>query len=281
MPELPEVETIRRDLVSAATGKRIAGVRILPDPRGARLLRRYPSATKFVRRLRGRKIKTIRRRGKYLLFDLDSGDVLIVHLGMSGQLLRRPAGAGPDRFARAVFRLSDDSQIRFCDSRKFGEMYIFSRAAGDTRIDPEKLGPEPLADGFTAAALAAALGKRKKPVKALLLDQSAVAGIGNIYSDEILFAGGIHPERPAGSLRAKEIERLHRAMKTILRRALRYRGTSAADEKYVDARGRKGNFQRRLKVYQRGGESCRVCRRPLRTVRLQGRTAHFCPRCQR
>lgn len=279
MPELPEVETIRRDLKSKVKGKKILRVKIIPDPRGTRLLRRYPCRRRFIRRLTNRKIMDVDRRGKYLLFTLNSREILIIHLGMTGQLLHRRGNAAPDPFTRAVFYLESGEEIRFCDARKFGELYLFSPRRKDVTINPAALGAEPFSPEFTPEALERALAGRKKAIKTLLLDQKIIAGIGNIYSDEILFASGIHPATPSSALPAEKVRKLHQAIRKVLREAIKFRGTSASD--YINGFGKEGSFQYRLKVYRRAGERCYRCHTGIRAIKLQGRTSRFCPRCQR
>ncbi len=280
MPELPEVETIRRELASRIEGKKIERVSIPPDPRGCRVIRRCSCSRKFLRRLAGRKIVSIGRRAKYLLFNLDDGRTLIVHLGMSGQLLFRPPGGPRYSHTRLVIRLEGGEELCFVDPRKFGEVYLFSEEEGETRVNPFALGPEPLERGWTPARLRESLRGRKGPVKAVLLDQKVVAGLGNIYTDEALFRSGIHPLRPAGSITEAEAGKLVKSVREVLREAIRCFGTSAADRQYVNTAGELGTFQEKLKVYQKPGLPCPRCSEPVATARVAGRTAHFCPACQ-
>jgi formamidopyrimidine-DNA glycosylase len=279
LPELPEVETIKRDLETLVVGKKITKIEIIPDPKGFRALRRFPSREAFIREVEGRIITSIGRRGKYLLFGLDSGDKIIIHLGMNGQLLYRARKTDREDFTRVAFILDGD-ELRFTDARKLGELYLFSPGRYED-LDVSTRGPEPLSDAFTPGYLAKILAKRKKAIKPVLMDQDVVAGIGNIYSDEILFEARIHPQRPASSLGSREIGRLHQAAQGVLERAIQMRGTSARDERFVDAFGRQGNFQSQLKVYQRTEQPCFVCGQPISTSKLGGRSAHFCPRCQK
>jgi len=281
MPELPEVETIREDLAPLILGRVIERVVICPDPKGARLLRRYPSERKFIRRLRGKKIVSLKRRGKYLLFGLDSGDILIIHLGMSGRLLLAQAGDGTPAYARCFFQLSGCDRLYFIDPRKFGEAYLFSESRKDTSMNPFRLGPEPLGPNFTSKRLRDILSRRKSPIKSILLNQSNLAGLGNIYTDEALFRARVHPLRIGSTLSPKEAGALHRAIRGVLKEAIGHRGTTATDGRYRDGKGRSGKFQFRLKVYQRRGEPCSCCGAKIRSVTIGGRTAHFCPRCQK
>ncbi len=280
MPELPEVETIRRELASRIAGKRIRRVSIPPDPRGCRVIRRCPSRRNFLRRLAGRKIVSIGRRAKYLLLGLDDGRILIVHLGMSGQLLFRPPGAPRYPHTRLIIHLDGGEELCFVDPRKFGEAYLFSEEEGETLVNPFALGPEPLDRCCTPDKIRESFRSRRGPVKAVLLDQKVVAGLGNIYTDEALHRSGIHPLRPASSLSGKEVEKLLESVREVLREAIECRGTSAADRQYVNTAGEPGTFQEKLQVYQKPGSPCPRCKSPIATVRVAGRTAHFCPACQ-
>lgn len=281
MPELPEVETIRRDLLPRVRGRRIARLEFPPDPRGCRLLRRCRSPSALSRLLSGRRILDLRRRGKYLLFVLDSGDFLIVHLGMSGRLILRDPSRPAPAHLRAVLSLRGGGALHYTDPRKFGEFYLFSERRNETAVDPFRLGPEPLGKGFDSGRLRTALAERRSPVKAVLLDQKAVAGLGNIYSDEALFRARLDPRRRADRVRAGSVRALHRAIRSVLSEAIRARGTTAEDGGYRDGFDRAGAFQFRLRVYQRKGRPCPRCSAPIATARIAGRTSHFCPKCQK
>jgi formamidopyrimidine-DNA glycosylase len=281
MPELPEVETIKRGLSPRLRGKVISRILIPPDPKGSRVLRRYPSRRRFVRKVTGRKIVSLKRRAKYLLFELDSGETMIIHLGMSGQLLLRPLHSAPSSHARIIFTIAGAGELFFVDPRKFGEVYLYSEAEGNTVIDPFSLGPEPLGKNFTPEVLESKLRDRRSPIKVALLDQKLIAGLGNIYTDEALFRAGIHPEKAASDLAGQKIKLLHKSIQEVLREAIRLHGTSAADRQYVDSEGALGQFQTRLNVYQRKGEECSRCKTLIETIKLGGRTTHFCPRCQK
>lgn len=280
MPELPEIETIRRDLRPSLRGRLIREVIICPDPKGTRLLRRYPSPGRFIRALTGRRIMDLKRRGKYLLFPLETGEELIIHLGMSGQLLLLPLRADRPPHTRLVFKVRGAGRLCLVDPRKFGEVYLYSRKGRTTLIDPERLGPEPLGRAFTPETLARSLAGRKTVIKTAILNQKIIAGLGNIYSDEALFRARISPLRRSYSLSKDEIKRLQGAIRGVLREAIKYRGTSAADRQYVDGKGRPGRFQHRLNVYQREGKKCPRCGETIRSRKIGGRTAHFCPACQ-
>jgi formamidopyrimidine-DNA glycosylase len=281
MPELPEVETIKKDLSPLVRGKIIEEVVICPDPKGCRLLRRYPSTKQFIRRVKGRKITSLKRRAKYLLFYLDSSDIVIVHLGMSGRFLFLPSGKLLPYHTRSYLRLSGGGRLGLIDPRKFGELYLFSKKSGETKVNPFRLGPEPLAKSFVPAKLRQILGKRKSAIKTALLDQKAIAGLGNIYTDESLFRARIHPLRKSSTLKPAEVEILHAAIRSVLKEAISFRGTTASDGQYLDGRGLEGKFQNRLDVYQRKGESCPRCGTIIETLKIGGRTAHFCPKCQK
>lgn len=276
MPELPEVETIRWELKNKIVNKKIFRVEIFSDPRGIRFLRSY-SPSDFCRKLTGRTIEDVRRRGKYLLFPLDSKNICAIHLGMTGKLLYRSSDAPADRFVRMKFVLNDGYEIRFSDPRKFGKMLIISPS--DNKL-MDSLGPEPLSSSFTVDYLREVLPHLRKKIKEVLLDQKIIAGIGNIYSDEILFRAKIHPERPACSLSQKEISRLFSATQEILRAAIAARGTTAGDRQYVNTMGKPGNFQDRLQVYQRCGQECLRCGRIIVSKKFGGRSGYFCPQCQ-
>ena len=271
MPELPEVETIRRDLEPCIVGCAITAVRITPD---AVPLIDGASPADFARRLKGRRIEALSRRGKYLILHLSGGLHLIVHLRMTGALLCRDGRAPADRYLRAVLALDDGTELRFADLRKLGRL----RLAADPNEVVGRLGPEPLDAAFTAAALRQAIGMRRAPIKAVLLDQRALAGLGNIYADEALFAARIHPLRRADTLSEAENRRLHRSIRRVLRNALDNRGASFRD--YVDGGGREGRHQFHVKVFRRTGRPCYVCGAEIGRIKLGGRSTHFCPRCQ-
>ncbi len=271
MPELPEVETIRRDLLPLLRGRVFTGVRVSPD---APRLVQVPSATDFARLLVGRRIEDISRRGKYLAFHLSDGLHLVVHLRMTGALLHRPAGWPPDRYVRAVLTLDDGSELRFSDLRKFGAMWLVE----DPSLVLNRLGPEPLDGAVTPSVLREATARRRAPIKSVLLDQGTLAGLGNIYADEALFAAGLHPQRPASTLSGAEVKRLHGAIRRVLTAALRDRGASFSD--YVDASGREGRHQFRVQVFRRTGQPCYACGGEIERVKVAGRSTHFCATCQ-
>ena len=282
MPELPEVETLARDLRHVAVGRAIAEAWIAPD--ASRLVQQITPAA-FCEGLRGHRIEEVARRGKFLLLRLDNGLWWIAHRRMSGNFLHRPRGAPDEPFLRARFRLDDGSELRFIDLRKFGTMWL----TDDPDAVLDGLGPEPLDAAFTAQALAAILRKRSAPVKAVLLDQGAIAGIGNLYADEALHYAGIHPLRPANKLSKDQIARLRDGIVAALEQGLRNLGSSvgnAAGEEvslrdHVNLNGEAGSNQEYLVAYGREGRPCRTCGTPIERLKLSNRSAHFCPMCQR
>jgi formamidopyrimidine-DNA glycosylase len=272
VPELPEVEVVRRALEYEVTGRKVTSVAVT----GARTVRRQP-AEELAARLRGATLGPSGRVGKFLLLPLDDGaETLVIHLRMSGQLLL----TGPDqplpRHTHAVLGLSDGRELRFVDPRTFGELFV---AESPVRALAH-LGPDPLSAAWSPAALARTLAGRRGRLKLLLMDQRFVAGIGNIYSDEALFAARLRFDRPGGSLAADEIDRLYRAVRTTLREAVTDRGSSLRDAQYVDLFGAPGRYQLRHRVYGREGEPCPDCGAPVRRIRLAGRSTFFCEACQ-
>jgi len=278
VPELPEVETIRRDLDKEIVGRRIKSVEV----KGKRSVRRHKSGTEFRERLEARRVSSIRRAGKYLLIGLDGDDVLVVHLGMSGQLLRAKGPKEPmERHTHVVVTFTQGGQLRFVDPRTFGEMFVTTADELTAQV-PElaHLGFDPLEDVMSWARFGQLLAERPTGLKTLLMDQRFVAGIGNIYSDEILFAAGLRYDRMSDSLSAQEIRRLYRAMVETLTEAVKHRGSSLADEQYKDLYGETGDYQGQHQVYDRQGKSCRRCRNSVVRVKVNGRSAFLCEHCQ-
>lgn len=272
MPELPEVETIRRDLLPLLKGRTIRSAWVSESaPRLVQLLARE----EFERLLPGHRIEDVARRGKYLVLELDRGMLWVVHLRMTGRLRHSSAECGDDPYLRAKFSLDDGTWLCFNDVRKFGMMWLVD----DWTLVHAGLGPEPLEAEFGTEAFARALKLRSAPVKSLLLDQKVLAGVGNIYADEALFAAGIDPRKPGSKISRPKAARLHDAIIAVLNEALGDRGSSFRD--YVDGQGNEGRHQLKVKVYQREGQPCYACGTPVRRVVLGGRSTHFCPRCQR
>jgi formamidopyrimidine-DNA glycosylase len=267
MPELPEVETIKNELLPHVLGRTIEGVDIFWD----RMVRR-PSVEEFRRRVVGKKITALSRRGKYLFFHLDGDGVLVMHMKMTGSLLVNPPD---DKFSRAVFYLDDGAAVHFRDPRKFGVMWL----AGDESAVESALGPEPLGPSFTPDFLLKLFKGRTAPVKAVLLDQSRIAGIGNMYADEALFAAKVHPLKPAGELSADEVKRLHRAIRLVLERALTRGGASVRN--YIRPGGEPGTAHDEFVVAHGVGKDCPDCGGPIERIVVRGRGTYICPRCQR
>jgi formamidopyrimidine-DNA glycosylase len=289
MPELPEVETIRLGLSQTVVGLKIIDVAILH-------VKSFQSPVDHVQaHVLGAEITALERRGKVLIMELDNGYSLLFHLKMTGQIvLVRPGGeryAGghptnsmasqlPDKSTKVLFQLSDGSTLYFNDQRVFGWIKLVSNAdvLRDSLI--ARLGPEPLTENFELAPFAAMLIRRKNsPIKAVILDQSTVAGIGNIYADESLHLAKIHPARLAGSLTAAEPKRLYEAIKTIIALGVKHGGTSFTS--YVNALGGKGDYLKNARVFRRQGLSCPVCGSTIIKIRVAGRGTHVCPNCQR
>ncbi len=270
MPELPEVETIARGLAQRIVGKTIASVEVrLPKIAVA------PEGVDFARALRGERIVGVGRRAKYAILELSSGRSLVTSLRMTGRLVAQESGAPSYRGTHIVLRFSDRSRLDFADLRTFGRMRL---------VEPgepwdERLGIEPLSSGFTPEGFIGMLAGRTTPIKALLLDQQRIAGIGNIYACEALWEAGIRPSRPAKALTKAAIRRLHHAIVDVLSRAIDMRGTSVDD--YVDADGLEGGFQNVLSVYGKLGEPCPRCASPIVRTVLAQRGTWWCRSCQR
>ena len=274
MPELPEVETIRRDLAPELAGRTILGVELRHDD----LLLDGGVPDEFRRELADRRIEAVDRRAKYLLFRLSGERVLEVQLRMTGRFALRDERPAPEEFTHpgAAFRLDDGRTLFYDDVRRLGGFRLQTADAWERRA--ARLGPEPLAEDFGAASLRAAFRARRAPVKNVLLDQRRVAGLGNIYASESLHAARLDPRRPAGSLAGEECERLAGSVRSVLAEALRHAGTTLRDYRAVD--GRSGAFQERLRVYAREGEACPRCGEEVRRLVQAGRSTFFCPGCQ-
>ena len=273
MPELPEVETVRRQLEPVLVGRRFDRVEI-SDPRLVRPFEPVAVAAE----LEGERVAEVDRRGKYLIFRFESGRVLLVHLRMTGSFRHRRNGMGEDDpHRRAVVRLDDGSDVAYRDVRRFGTWLLVE----PDELEPylaDRLGEEPLLTGFTPARLARRLAGRRAPVKAALLDQRTLAGLGNIYVDEALWRARIHPKRPARGLDANDVRRLHGAIRSVLKTAIARRGSTLRD--YSTPRGRRGSMQREFKVYGRENQPCDRCGTPIEKTRAGGRGTWYCPHCQ-
>ena len=294
MPELPEVETVARDLQRWVAGATITGAEV----RWERTIRHPQPGERFAAEVRGATIRRVGRRAKSVLLHMADGRVMTVALRMTGALIVAPPGTPDDKYARVVFRLADGRELRYRDVRKFGRIGLWERGGvpraprrgGRRRVaekrEPYRVGdvfarhgPEPLAHAFSAARLAARLEGRSARLKTLLLDQTFIAGVGNIYADEALWRARLHPLRAADTLTEAEVRRLHRAIRAVLRQGIANRGTSFGD--YVGADGEPGENAERLSVYQRTGQPCLRCGRPISRIVVGQRSTHFCPHCQR
>jgi formamidopyrimidine-DNA glycosylase len=281
MPELPEVETVARDLRPRLVGATIVGAR----SSWARTLRTH-DALAFAEGVSGRTVESVGRRAKQLVIGLTGDAALTIHLKMTGQLFVVPATAPDDPYVRLVFELADGREMRFRDIRKFGKvgLYGLDPVTGDLVSEVggaavfAAIGPEPLADEFTLREFRRRLRRRKGRLKPLLLDQSFVAGVGNIYADESLWRSRLHPLRSATSLRPPDERRLYEAIRAVLSEAIARRGSSIDDYTAPDG---DGSMQERLEVYQRTGEPCRRCGRPIKRIVIGARSTHFCSWCQR
>ncbi|TML00557.1 MAG: bifunctional DNA-formamidopyrimidine glycosylase/DNA-(apurinic or apyrimidinic site) lyase [Actinobacteria bacterium] len=274
MPELPEVETIRLALEPHLVGRRFEDVEI----RDPRLVRPF-EPTAVAAELEGERVAALDRRGKYLIVRFESGRVLLIHLRMTGSLRHAAAGSlADDPHRRAVVKLDDGSDVAYRDVRRFGTWHLLEPEEVDEYL-AQRLGREPLDRTFTARRLAERLDRRRAPVKAALLDQRTVAGLGNIYVDEALWRAEVHPLRPAASLDADEIARLTKGIRDALRTAIARQGSSLRD--YSTPDGRRGRMQERFRVYGREGEPCARCGTPIDKIRAGGRGTWYCPNCQR
>jgi formamidopyrimidine-DNA glycosylase len=278
MPELPEVEVMRRDLEREVVGKKIKAVEVT----GTRSVRRHRNRKEFITVLTGRKITAVQRRGKYLVMKLDGTDALIVHLGMSGQLLRaKTAREKAPKHTHVAITFTQGGLLRFVDPRTFGEMFVAPYDEIDQQVDElAHLGLDPLETALSWDLFGRMLAEKKTKLKPLLMDQKFIAGIGNVYSDEILFEAGLKWDRASDSLSQQEIRRLYRAISETLNGAVKYRGSSLADEQYVDLFGKPGEYQEHHQVYGREGAACVRCRRPIQRARYSNRSTFYCDACQ-
>jgi formamidopyrimidine-DNA glycosylase len=278
--ELPEVEVMRRDLEKEVVGRRIRNAEVRPQRNAMRVIRRHARRKEFTDRLAGKKITKVDRRGKYVLLYLEDGDVLVVHFGMSGQFVRGTKRQALPQHTHVVMEFSQGGDLRFVDPRTFGEMFVTAADKLGKVKELDHIAIDPLEDTFTWQEFSGELARRAAKLKPLLMDQKFVSGLGNIYSDEVLFAAGLKQDRGSDTLSAQEVRRLYRAMREVLQDAVRFRGTTLEDEAYVDLFGKPGEFGTELKVYGRKGLPCRRCRTPIESVKVAGRTSYFCPQCQ-
>ncbi len=282
MPELPEVEVVRRGLDRHVVGRAITAVDVL-HPRPVR--RQAGGEGAFGDLLVGRRVTGARRRGKFLWLPLDSGDALMAHLGMSGQMLVRPVGSADERHLRVRLGLTPDpadpgpaTELRFVDQRMFGGLWVSQDGA---EVPPEitHIALDPLDDAFDDQRFVAEVRRRRSAVKRILLDQGVVSGVGNIYADEALWAAGVHGERPGERLSTAQVRRILSEVRAVMAAALRQGGTSF-DALYVNVNGESGWFDRSLSAYGQEGLPCSRCGTPIRRVAFMNRSSYFCPRCQ-
>ena len=281
MPELPEVETLARDLRATVVGRKITKATVSPD--APRLVQEMPVEL-FESGLLNRRIEGVSRRGKYLMLQLDNDLWWVMHRRMSGNVLRRPVKAPDEPYIRARFRLDDGNELRFVDLRKFGTMWL----TDDPTPIFEGLGPEPLDEAFTDEVLRETLKKRSTAIKPVLLDQAAIAGVGNLYADEALHYAGIHPKQPAASLKKDEVAKLREGILRALEQGLANLGSSVGNlageevslRDHVNLNGESGKNQEFLVAYGREGRPCRTCGTAIERIKLAQRSAHFCPKCQ-
>lgn len=269
---------MRRDLDKEVLGRKIKSVEVT----GARSIRRHRNRKEFIDALTGHKFTGVQRRGKYLVLRLDGGDALVVHLGMSGQLLRvKTAREKAPKHTHVVITFQQGGLLRFVDPRTFGEMFVTAYDGIEQQVDElAHIGVDPLEQPISWTDFGRMLAARSTRLKALLMDQTFIAGIGNIYSDEILFAAGLRWDHMSDDLSEQEIRRLSRAISEVLQDAVKHRGSSLADEQYVDLFGRPGEYQQFHQVYAREGQACPRCRQTIVRARFSNRSTFFCEACQ-
>jgi len=280
MPELPEVETIRRDLQEKIKDKQIKDIIV-----NISKIIKKPSLEKFIAKTKDKKIKEIDRRGKYIIIYLDSEDKLVVHLGMTGLLIYPYDNKITEKeinpkHNHLIFTFIDDTQLVFNDVRRFGKIFLVSNI--DEVESITKLGVEPLEDYFTEEVFIQKLNKKKNSkIKSFLMKQEFITGLGNIYANEVLYRSNIHPLRLISSLNKTEVGNLYQQIKLVLGEAVKLRGSTVADEAYRDTDGEKGKFAKKLQVYARKGEPCIKCGHSIEVVRIEGRSSFICPQCQK
>jgi formamidopyrimidine-DNA glycosylase len=278
--ELPEVEVMRRDLEKDVIGRRIKTAEVKGSKNAMRVIRRHGKRKEFTSRLVGTKIQRIERRGKYLLLFLDSGDAVVTHFGMSGRFQRGTGRVALAPHTHVIMTFQQGGDLRFIDPRTFGEMFV---TAGDDLGKVKEIAHiaiDPLDQVFTWQSFQYLLAEKAAKMKTLLMDQKFISGLGNIYSDEVLFHAGLRYDRMSNTLSSQEVRRLYRAIQEIVQDSIKARGTTLDDEAYVDLFGKPGEYGGELKVYGRTGLPCRRCRTPIQSLKISGRQAYFCPQCQ-
>ena len=278
--ELPEVEVMRRDLEKDIVGRKIASAEGRSSKNAMRAIRRHDKRKDLTARLAGRKVTRVERRGKYLLLYVDASDVLVVHFGMSGRLIRGNKRMAVAPHTHVILTFQQGGDLRFIDPRTFGEVFVTAADALGKVKELQHVAIDPLDHIFTWQSFQLRMAERAAKLKQLLMDQKFISGLGNIYSDEVLFAAGLRHDRMSDDLSAQEVRRLYRGIQETLQDSIRHRGTTLDDEAYLDLFGKPGEYQNELKVYGRAGQPCRRCRTPVETVKYSGRGAYFCPQCQ-
>jgi len=274
MPELPEVETIVQGLKAPLCNRKINNVFV----RDERIVG-YPDDLKYFKsKLEGYDISSLGRRGKYIIIEISSNKLLIIHLRMTGQLLIKDRGEEIAKHTHIILQLDNKTDLRFNNVRKFGRMYLIDPENPEQAGGFANLGPEPLTAEFTAKKLKEIIEGRSTSIKNILLNQQLIAGIGNIYCDEALFRSGVRPDRPADKLSDQEIEKLHHEINNVIAAGIKFNGTTFSD--YVNAMGEEGSFQKELMVYNRSGENCQYCDCQIEKNKVAGRSSHYCPNCQ-
>lgn len=274
MPELPEVQTVVTGLNDILKNKKIISTHIYDDT-----VIGFPDKNDFINKSEGKTIKSLSRRGKYIIIHFkETSERLVVHLRMSGKLLYKKRGENRDKHTHVVFELNDNTDLRFNNVRKFGRLYLIDEQNVDKAGNLDNLGVEPLSDRFTLELFKEMLQNRRGMIKPLLMNQEFIAGIGNIYADEALFLAKIRPDKKANKLSEKEIETLYHEIRKILKKGIKMGGTSVSD--YVNALGKAGKFQNELNVYKKEGGKCPNCEEEIVKKKVSGRTARFCPNCQ-
>ncbi len=274
MPELPEVENVRRSLLQLVQGKTIQGVKAS----WPKIIKQPLEVEQFYDALKDQTIHDLQRKGKFLIFMLDDY-ALVSHLRMEGHYSVNQNGDPADKHTHVTFVFSDGTELRYRDVRKFGTMHLFKKGEEEKELPLAKLGPEPFSPSFSAEYLKSEFQKTERIIKAVLLDQTIVAGLGNIYADEVLYKAKIHPERKAKTLKKKEIEKLSQEMAQTLEDSIAAGGSSV--NTYMDSMGLSGTYQERLNVYGRNGEACVDCGTIFEKTKVAGRGTHYCPTCQK
>ncbi len=278
--ELPEVEVMRRDLEKDVVGRRIKEVEVKNTKNAMRVIRRHKTRKDFTSRLAGHKNTKVERRGKYLLMTIDTGEILVVHFGMSGQFHRGTGRVAIPAHTHVVLTFQQGGDLRYVDPRTFGELFVSDADEVGRIKELQHLAIDPLDQVFTWPTFQYLLAQRAAKMKPLMMDQKFISGLGNIYSDEVLFHAGLRYDRVSDTLSSQEVRRLYRAIQEILQEAIKLRGTTLEDEAYVDLFGKPGEYQNELKVYGREGLPCRRCRTPIQSVKIAQRSSYFCPQCQ-